>query len=632
MDTTLSDPLVDRLLDGRYSVEARLARGGMASVYLATDVRLDRRVAVKVMHPALADDPDFVARFNREARAAARLSHPDIVAVYDQGTDDGLVFLVMEYVAGVTLRDIIRARGRLSPAEALAVMDHVLAALGAAHAAGLVHRDIKPENVLVTSDGRVKVADFGLARAIAGNNLTTDDGMLLGTAAYLAPEQVRDGIADARSDVYAAGVLLFELLTGAPPFTGETTLAVAYQHVSDDVPAPSSRAAGIAPELDRLVTVATAREPSRRPADGRAFHTALTDVRDDLGLHGAVPALPSAETVQLPRPGEPATVVAADAAAAQEVGAEHRTTTLPPMPPSDETTTRRRRRWPFVLVGLLVAAAAAGVLGWWLAIGRYTAVPNVVGQSVAQATSLLKHDGFKVRMLPPVYSDTVDTGLVAQEKPSSGSHVHSGGVVAIAPSKGVWMIKVPDIRGFTVAGATIALHAAHLKVGDRSLDYSPTVAKGHVISTDPGIGSLAKHDSDVSLVVSKGPRPVVVPDVKGQPVDQAEQLLTSAGLNYTPVRRFSDTVPAGTVIATNPPGGASAHAGDAVTLFVSKGPHLYPVPDVQGKKIDDAIKIIEKAGFKADARQIFPAGPGKVVRETPTGMQPKGTTIELDYF
>src|SRR4051812_29734237 len=253
MDATLSDPLVDRLLDGRYAIEARLARGGMASVYLATDVRLERRVAVKVMHAALAEDPEFVARFNREARAAARLSHPDVVAVYDQGTDDGHVFLVMEFVPGATLRDVLRDHGPLSPAEAVAVMDHVLAALGAAHAAGLVHRDVKPENVLVTADGRVKVADFGLARAVAGASVTGDSSMMFGTAAYVAPEQVTGGLADVRSDVYPAGVMLFELLTGAVPFAGDPPVAIAYRHVNEDVPPPSSVAPGIPAELDVVV-------------------------------------------------------------------------------------------------------------------------------------------------------------------------------------------------------------------------------------------------------------------------------------------------------------------------------------------------------------------------------------------
>ena len=626
MDTTLSDPLVDRLLDGRYSVEARLARGGMASVYLATDVRLDRRVAVKVMHPGLAEDPDFVARFNREARAAARLSHPDIVAVYDQGSDDGHVFLVMEYVAGVTLRDIIRARGRLAPAEALAVMDHVLAALGAAHAAGLVHRDVKPENVLVTGDGRVKVADFGLARAVAGNNLTTDDGMLLGTAAYLAPEQVREGVADARSDVYSAGVLLFELLTGTPPFSGETSLAVAYSHVNDDVPPPSTRATGIAPELDGLVALATARDATRRPADGRAFHNALTDVRDDLGLHGAVPALPAAEAVRHPADSDPLATTAA-------VATGHTTTALPPLPPATSATTRHRRRWPFVLAAVLVAAVAAGVGGWWLAVGRYVAVPNIVGDNPQQAASILAHKGFKVRVLPDaVFSDTIDKGLVAQETPKPGTHVGNGALIKLGLSKGVEMVTVPQVQGDRPSAATAELEKARLKVTGQNRDYSDTVPVGRVIGTSPPAGRSVPHDSEVTLVVSKGPAPVQVPDVKGRKSADAENLLTSAGLQYSVVQRFSDKVPPDVVIGSNPPGGAASHKGATVTLYVSKGPHLFPVPDVEGKRINDAIKIIEKAGFKAAPKQIFPMGPGKVVRETPQGQQPKGTTIELDYF
>src|SRR3954451_12784658 len=302
MDATLSDPLVDRLLDGRYAIEARVARGGMASVYVATDIRLERRVAVKVMHPALAEDPDFVARFNFEARAAARLSHPDAVAVYDQGSDADHVFLVMEYVEGATLRDILRQRGRLSPGEPLAVMDHVLAALGAAHTAGLVHRDVKPENVLVTPDGRVKVSDFGLAPARAGRPVTGDSGMMFGTAAYVAPEQVTGGVADVRSDVYSAGVLLFELLTGVVPFSGDTPVAVAYRHVNEDVPAPSTLIGGLPPELDALVAAATSRDAGRRPADARALHAGLVALRDGLGLHDAVPTADGDQpTQQIPR-------------------------------------------------------------------------------------------------------------------------------------------------------------------------------------------------------------------------------------------------------------------------------------------------------------------------------------------
>src|SRR4051812_36699361 len=303
MDTTLTDPLVGRQLDGRYEIELPIARGGMGTVYLATDVRLDRRVAVKVLHREHVEKPDYVARFIREARAAARLTHPDVVAVYDQGTDGDQVFLVMEYVAGATLSQVLAQRGRLSPGEAVAVMDHVLAALAAAHAAGLVHRDIKPDNVLVTTDGRVKVADFGLARAAAGSTITFDDRQLLGTARYLAPEQVSHGTADARSDVYSAGIMFFELLTGTPPYTGDTSMAIAYRHLNEQVPAPSSQAPGIPTELDELVLAATARDPEQRPADGRALHRRLEEVRDRLGLHAAPPTPGVDITMNVPRMG-----------------------------------------------------------------------------------------------------------------------------------------------------------------------------------------------------------------------------------------------------------------------------------------------------------------------------------------
>src|SRR3954467_2026606 len=276
MSTTVADPLLGRLLDGRYEIRRRVATGGMATVYAAIDTRLDRPVAVKVMHPALAADPEFVARFRREAKAAARLSSPAVVNVSDQGQDAGSVFLVMELVEGHTLRDVLRSEGALPPAEAVAVVSPVLEALAAAHAAGYVHRDVKPENVLIGEDGRIKVGDFGLARAVDASPLTATTGLLLGTVAYLAPEQVRRGVADARTDVYAAGVVLFEVLTGRPPYEGDTALSVAYQHLHERVPAPSSLNPEVPEELDELVLAATEPDPDDRPPDAG---TLLEDLR-----------------------------------------------------------------------------------------------------------------------------------------------------------------------------------------------------------------------------------------------------------------------------------------------------------------------------------------------------------------
>jgi serine/threonine-protein kinase len=623
---TLSDPLVDRLLDGRYAIEARLARGGMASVYLATDIRLERRVAVKVMHAALAEDPEFVARFNREARAAARLSHPAAVSVYDQGTDSGHVFLVMEYVPGATLRDVLRSRGRLSPAEALAVMDHVLAALAAAHAAGLVHRDIKPENVLVTNDGRVKVADFGLARAIAGANLTTDDSVLLGTAAYLAPEQVRDGVADSRSDVYSAGIVLFELLTGTTPFTGDNAVAVAYRHISDDVPAPSSRAAGIPPELDELVAAATSRDPAGRPADGRALHAALVGVRDRLGMHGAVPTPGTDITVQVPR-----------AAVATQVADTQRTTALPPMPPEEDSgPPRRRRRWPYVLVALLLLAGLGGAAGWYFAVGKFTHAPSLVGLSKTDAVDKLQQAGLSWRIGKPMFSDSIEEGAVADQDPDAGDRVAKDATVTLRISKGPSEHQVPDVSGETVKEATKQLEAVDLVVADKQrLEWNDSVEAGLVIRTDPPKGESLHVGSEVTLVVSKGVQPVPLPVVDGMSRDKAEKKLTEADFVVgTVTEEFSDEVHEGKVIRSDPAGGTKLAPGSTVNLVVSKGQQLFEVPDVRGKPIDEAIGIIERAGFRADPRpaDIPGSGPGHVLQQSPTGMQPKGTVITLYYW
>jgi serine/threonine-protein kinase len=624
MDATLSDPVVDRLLDGRYAVHHRIARGGMASVYLATDTRLDRRVAVKVMHPGLAEDPEFVARFNREARAAAGLNHPDVVSVYDQGTDDGHPFLVMEYVPGHTLRSVLRERLRLTPGEALAVMDHVLAALAAAHATGLVHRDVKPENVLVTPDGRVKVADFGLARAAAGATVTAATGPLIGTAAYLAPEQVRDGTSDARSDVYAAGVMLFELLTGRQPFTGDSAVSVAYRHVNEDVPEPSSVVPGIPGELDALVLAATARDPFDRPSDARALHASLMSVRDRLGLHAAVPTATDVE------PASPNDTLVVDRTAIAATAA----VTPPPAPATDAASVaarRRRRRWPYVVALLLVAVVAAAVAGWNLAVGRYTSAPSVVGLSKAAAVAKLDKAGLKHKWLPSVYNDNIDVGLVADERPSAGQDLRKGGTVALALSLG--KDYVPNVRNKTVADATAALERAQLTVGGTTTKYDENIRKGLVIRTDPKAGEAISPHAAVTLFVSDGPAPITMPDVTKKPADQATTILTALGLKVTTTKAFSDTAPENSVISSSPPAGATAHKGDTVALVVSKGPQLYPVPDVRGMKVNDAVKTLEDAGFKVNVDQ-FPGGPRRVLSQSPgPGSKKKsGSTVTLYAF
>ncbi len=625
MDTKLSDPLVGRLIDGRYAIEAFIAHGGMASVYLATDTRLERRVAVKILHAHLAEDRETLARFEREARAAARLSNPSVVAVYDQGIDGGRPFLVMEYVPGANLRQVIRDRGRLGIGEALTVMDHVLAALAAAHSAGLIHRDVKPENVLLTTDGRVKVADFGLARAIAGSTVTTTGSVLLGTAAYLAPEQFEHGTADARSDVYSAGVVFFELLTGSTPFEGDSAYAVLHRHANEDIPAPSTRASGIPPQVDALVTWATSRDPQQRPADAGELHASLIDVRDRLGMHAAVPALPVATTTRLSDPAShPSDVTQALAG-----GAGDSVTT-----PAAGIRLLRRRRGPWIasLVAVVVFVAAA-VLGWYFAVGRYTHAPRVVGKSQADATATLRHAGLHVRLGPAIHSIKYPAGEVASETPSGGARVSNGETVTISVSLGPIHHTLPSYHGQSVSEVTNALKDLHISVSSQHDVYSTSVSKGHVVGTLPHAGSDVAEGSSVVLRVSRGPAPVRIPtDLNGAPEQNASAELTALGLRVATVQHYSSAVPNGSVISSHPGGGQAAHQGDTVTLVVSKGPRLVPVPEVTGQSLGNAIRTLKSAGFNPKPNQFAPGGPGTVFRETPTTPQPRGTSIEIDYY
>ncbi|HSR23866.1 MAG TPA: Stk1 family PASTA domain-containing Ser/Thr kinase, partial [Candidatus Eisenbacteria bacterium] len=489
MDTTLQDPLVGRVLDGRYHVESRLARGGMATVYEAVDTRLDRPVALKVMHPTLAEDEDFVSRFIREAKSAARLSHPNVVAVFDQGTDGGHVFLAMELVSGRTLRDLMRERGRLTPRQALEILESVLAGLGAAHHAGIVHRDVKPENVLLADDGRVKVGDFGLARAVTGpSSHSSTTGVLIGTVAYLSPEQVERGVADPRSDIYASGILLYEMLTGSKPFDGETAIQVAYQHVHDDVPPPSHLVPGLAPELDALVARATSRDPDGRPADARRFLTEVAEVRRGLpdqaldlaGPAQAGPAGASDHTLVVPLP----------AGARPEPSRGGDTGPLAGLPVLSSLRVPRRRGWIALLVVLLVAAALSGA-AWFIAAGpgSYTSTPSLLGLSRADAVAKAQQAGFKVKISPDgEFSEQVPRGYVLTTHPGPNHRIKKNGTISIVLSKGPERYQVPDLGGKTEAQARAELAAAHLGVGEVTREYSDTVKKGRVISTNPTAG------------------------------------------------------------------------------------------------------------------------------------------------
>jgi serine/threonine-protein kinase len=625
MDTTVGDPMVGRSLDARYRVDALIARGGMASVYLATDTRLERRVAVKVIHPHLADDPALAARFEREARAAARLSHPDVVSVYDQGTDGSYAFLVMEYVPGATLRDVLRDRGRLELDEAFAVMDHVLAALAAAHEAGLVHRDVKPENVLLTADGRVKVADFGLARAVQGTTVTTTGSVLMGTAAYLPPEQVEHGISDSRTDVYSAGVMLFELLTGGPPFTADNTYALLRKHVEEDIPPPSSRARGIPAEVDELVLAATARDPNRRLGDAAILHTALLRTRERLGLHGRVPMLPVATTTRLG-------VSTANATTTVGVAPPPAGNAMTARLPDDPTPPRRRRRWPLLVAMLLVTIALAVAGGWWLALGRYTHAPSVLGFSRSAADAKLSAAGLHPHWLPAAHSATVTAGLVMVESPRPGGRVTRHGDVGLRLSAGPVTHVIPSLQARSVSAARSTLSSLALSVAKTTHAYSATIPKGEVIGTAPAAGTTVNANSAVALIVSKGVQQIAVPNVDGMTLVLATAELHHLGFVVSHTRAFSAPVAPDDVISSTPAAKAVAAKGSTISLVISRGPRMVAVPDVTGESIQDAIKAIKAAGLAANPHEVLPFGPGKVLQESPTGRQPLGTTITLSYF
>ncbi len=579
----------------------------MAMVYLASDLRLERRVAVKVMHAHLADEENFVRRFEREALSAARLAHPNVVNVLDQGTADGRAYLVMEYLPGITLRDLLKQQRRLTPDQATEIAEAVLAGLAAAHRADIVHRDLKPENVLLADDGRIKIGDFGLARAVSAN--TTTGQALLGTIAYLSPELVTRGIADARSDVYAFGIMMFEMLTGAQPFTGEQPMQIAYQHAHSDVPAPSSRARGISPELDELVRWTTQRDPDARPRDAGMVLDHLTTLRagsmqqatrvlpTDEFASGATPAttvLDEAQRDALAAP-PPTSFEEPDSAASE--ASEPRA----PIGAARDAASQRKRRGKISAIVIVVLALLAGGAAWWIfqGPGARVTVPDVAGLSMDDAHASLSDLDLEAEDFSCTSVD-VPVGSAVRTEPEAGTRVDRGGVVKVCASAGPEMLPVPTLVGLTADDAEHAIEDAGFSVGDVADKRFTDADAGTVIAAldadGEELGDEYAEQGRVDLILSMGP----IPDVSGLSVQAATDALTEQELTVDPglaEESHHDQVEKGQVIGlvvnTDP-----LRAGDSVGLRVSLGPELFPIPDISDRPLQDAMDALAAEGFE----------------------------------
>ena len=637
--------LVGKVVGSRYEVRALLARGGMATVYEAVDLRLDRLVALKVMHPHLAADPGFVARFEREAKSAARLSHPHVVAVYDQGEADGLVYLAMELIPGRTLRDVIRDYGPLTTEQALVFLEPVVEALAAAHAAGLVHRDIKPENVLISHDGRVKVADFGLARAVATSETNATAGVLIGTVAYLAPEQVESGEADERTDFYAAGICLFEMVTGQVPHGGDSPLSVAYQHVNSDVPAPSSVSSGVPPEADAIVRTATRRDPGQRYRNSQDF---LADVRRARASLPAptpfmdAPAMNDTLVVGLNNPVEAGGGRGYEPRSGSDVMTEADDGYRDYGDSDDfddddfgeyEDQRPRRGLRLFVALAVIVTIAGAGVAGWWLAVGpgTYSPTPDVVGQTFDEATATLAAEGLAIEATAEQYSETIPAGSVLTTDPGPGEGIAASGTVGVVVSLGAERYAVPDVRGSTPKEATEAIVSAGLASGGRVEAFDDQVPTGQVASTDPPMGDPVPVDTPVDLIVSKGPEPVELADITGKKQAVAIKRLEEAGVQVSAVKEFSESVAQGRVVSMSPKAATVVDSGSTVKIVVSKGPPPVEVPDLIDRRQDNAVAELERLGLVAEIDDGAVTRLNRVFDQSPSPgeLVPRGTTVIL---
>lgn len=688
--TSVSDPLVGHLLDGRYEVLAKLARGGMATVYRARDTRLTRTVALKVMRSDLGDDEEFVAKFDREARSAATLCHPNVVGVFDRGTAAGKPYIVMEFIEGQTLRHLVSSEAPLHPKRVLDLIEPIASALAAAHETGLVHRDIKPENVLLSSRGQVKVADFGLARLMDASPMTAT-GVLVGTASYLPPELVMHSRPDTRSDVYSTGVMVFEMLTGRKPHVGDNNYQIAYAHVNVDIPSPNEAIEQygidtpwhIPDYLDAFVHACTRRSPDLRPSDASVMVSMLRRIRyamdarrrDDPALAAEFRSLatePDTDdvTVTLSPSAVPQTMHPAPekvgrtwkprdgATAATRFGVAASTPVSPidyenslsgpsaradePKPVLQRTPVfagysfsneakYRRRRGIVAALALLIVALVVGVGAWWWAEGRYVSAPALVNTTRSDAEAVASANGLTLA-LDQEYSENVAKGLITRTSPEAGTKLLRNATLHAWVSLGPERYEVPKLAGMLRDEAAAALQTQHLAVGSVSEAFAEDVAAGRVVSSSQQAGAMLKKNTKIDLVVSKGPKPIPISNYAGKPAATATSELEKAGFKVTSTEENHRSVAKGSVISQAPNSGTGKR-GDAVKLVVSKGPVMLKVPSFLPLiQATDAQAELERAGFATEVSFNSPTiHLGILSHTTPAAgtLVPEGSTITL---
>ena len=605
--------LTGELIDGRYQLQRLIAAGGMASIYIGMDTRLDRFVAVKIMHPHLANDEDFVNRFIREAKAAAALSHPNIVAIQDQGWNEGgspAVFIVMEYIDGFTLRELLHERGALSSEDVLRYMIPIVSALAEAHKYGIVHRDIKPENILISKDGRVKLADFGLARGEQlGATMTVESSVVLGSVSYLSPEQVQRGISDFRSDIYSVGVVLFELLTGKKPYEGESPIQIAYKHVNERIPAPSTLKPGIPASLDALIVKATSPNPDQRQKDAgillaelRSTQIEMDPQKRQLSLELDIPILESKKRSRKP---------VGEVRIGNSVVERVRTLTEPIMRENkrNESTAEVRRRTSkrvvrnrFTALILLFALILGGA--WYELIGSKISIPSIVGLSQSDAKSALTPLGLSLLITSKSFSEDIPKGKIISSDPGGGGHLSKGGTVKIVLSKGAERIAIPSISGMTPDAASAAIIAAGLKVGNTTQSFSSTIATGMIIDAEPVAGSPVRRNSLVNLLISKGIQQVALASYLGLGGDQAQGELVKAGFKVISTFGYSDSVPAGNVISQTPGASDGVAIGSTVSIVVSQGSRTVFIPNIYSLTQSAATTALENLQLTVKVKKI----------------------------